>query len=628
MYDALLQHAAVADEKSRILRDLALDARRLRARDDPPRRQHRRPAPARRDLRCAGAAARARHRAAAPAHARGAHGHRHRGRAARAHHRSRRLPGHARARTQRAHGAHRLRRRAEGGVPARRALRHAARRDGVGRDAGRRLERPRRRGRRAHTRSGAAPAPVRRHRRRSSATATPPRRWSRRSRADASNAGRPCTDRSQTCPLASAITARVTPSTRYTPACPPRIHPTADVSPDATIGDGTRIWHEAQVREGARIGRECILGKGVYVDVGVVIGDRCKIQNRASIFHGVTLEDGVFVGPHAVFANDRFPRATNPDGTLKSDDDWTVEPTLVAAAPASAPAPSSCPASRSAPRRWSPPAPSSRPTCPTHAIVKGNPARIAGWACDCGRPLDHVRSAHSGTASTATAPTARIRGVSAESMPVVDRAPSGRRSIKLAHPIIEEDERARRDRGARLRPARAGPARRRVRAGVRGSTSARSTPSPSRTAPPRCTSRCSRTASAAHRRSNVQRSNDQPDEVIVPAFSFAATANTVLLAGARPVFVDVRDDDFNIDVAADRSGDHAADARDRRRAPLRPDVRHRRRRRDLRAPQPRADRRRRAGRRRIDRRDRARAPPAPAASPSTRRRTSPPAKAA
>ena len=107
------------------------------------------------------------------------------------------------------------------------------------------------------------------------------------------------------------------------------IHATAEVSPDATIGEGTKVWHHAQVREGASVGRECVLGKGVYVDKDVVVGDRCKVQNRASLFHGVTLEDGVFVGPHAVFANDTFPRAINPDGSPKSDDDWTVEPTLV-----------------------------------------------------------------------------------------------------------------------------------------------------------------------------------------------------------------------------------------------------------------------------------------------------------
>ena len=168
---------------------------------------------------------------------------------------------------------------------------------------------------------------------------------------------------------------------------PTRIHPTADVSPDATIGDGTQIWHESQVREGARIGSECILGKGVYVDTGVVVGDRCKIQNRASIFHGVTLEDAVFVGPHAVFANDRFPRATNPDGSLKSDDDWTVEPTLFRRGASVGAGAVILPGVIIGASAMVAAGAVVTADVPAHAIVKGNPARIAGWACECGRPL-------------------------------------------------------------------------------------------------------------------------------------------------------------------------------------------------------------------------------------------------
>jgi UDP-3-O-[3-hydroxymyristoyl] glucosamine N-acyltransferase len=95
------------------------------------------------------------------------------------------------------------------------------------------------------------------------------------------------------------------------------VHPSADVSPTATVGDGTRIWQHCQVREGARIGRGCILSKGVYIDAGVRVGDNVKIQNGISIYHGVTLEDGVFCGPHCVFTNDRQPRAINPDGSPK-----------------------------------------------------------------------------------------------------------------------------------------------------------------------------------------------------------------------------------------------------------------------------------------------------------------------
>src|SRR5437764_6564937 len=107
------------------------------------------------------------------------------------------------------------------------------------------------------------------------------------------------------------------------------IHPTADVSPEATIGAGTKVWHQAQVREGAVLGRNCILGKGAYVDFDVRIGDNVKIQNRASVYHGVTLEDGVFVGPHVVFTNDKLPRAINADGSLKADDDWELGHILV-----------------------------------------------------------------------------------------------------------------------------------------------------------------------------------------------------------------------------------------------------------------------------------------------------------
>ncbi len=165
------------------------------------------------------------------------------------------------------------------------------------------------------------------------------------------------------------------------------IHPSADVSPHAQIGDGTRVWHEAQVREGARIGRECILGKGVYVDVDVVVGNRCKLENRASLFHGVTLEDGVFVGPHAVFANDRYPRAVTPGGDLKTDADWNVEPVLVRRGASVGAAAVVLTGVTIGP--WAMVAAGAVVTAsvPAHAVVRGNPARIAGWACACGRPL-------------------------------------------------------------------------------------------------------------------------------------------------------------------------------------------------------------------------------------------------
>ena len=81
--------------------------------------------------------------------------------------------------------------------------------------------------------------------------------------------------------------------------------------PSAT---GSSVWHLAQVREDAVLGRNCVIGRGAYVGTGVRIGDNCKIQNYALVYEPAVLEDGVFVGPAVVLTNDAFPRAVNPDG--------------------------------------------------------------------------------------------------------------------------------------------------------------------------------------------------------------------------------------------------------------------------------------------------------------------------
>ncbi len=162
------------------------------------------------------------------------------------------------------------------------------------------------------------------------------------------------------------------------------IHPTADVSPKATLGPGTRVWHEVQIREGAVLGRNCILGKGAYVDFGVRIGDNVKVQNHASIYHGVTLENGVFVGPHVVFTNDRLPRAINADGSLKSDADWEIGEILVKEG-ASLGAASVIVAGVTI-GRFALVGAGSVVTrdVPDFGLVYGNPARLAGYVCENG----------------------------------------------------------------------------------------------------------------------------------------------------------------------------------------------------------------------------------------------------
>jgi UDP-2-acetamido-3-amino-2,3-dideoxy-glucuronate N-acetyltransferase len=102
------------------------------------------------------------------------------------------------------------------------------------------------------------------------------------------------------------------------------VHPSAEVSDAAVVGAGTRIWHQAQVREGARLGTNCVVGKGAYIDVDVQIGNNVRIQNGAFIYHGCSVEDGVFIGPRVCFTNDKRPRAINLDGSAKEPGDWEV----------------------------------------------------------------------------------------------------------------------------------------------------------------------------------------------------------------------------------------------------------------------------------------------------------------
>ncbi len=166
-----------------------------------------------------------------------------------------------------------------------------------------------------------------------------------------------------------------------------RIHATADVAADAVIGPGTSIWNHAQVRERARVGAECIIGKNVYIDADVVIGDRCKVQNNVSLYHGVTVEDGVFIGPHVCFTNDRLPRAINPDGSLKSDADWEVGPILVRHGAALGANSTILPGVTIG--AWAMVGSGSVVTrdVADHELVVGNPARRLGTACSCGQAL-------------------------------------------------------------------------------------------------------------------------------------------------------------------------------------------------------------------------------------------------
>ncbi len=152
-------------------------------------------------------------------------------------------------------------------------------------------------------------------------------------------------------------------------------------SEGAKIGEGTRVWANANILEGAVIGEHCNICDGCYVERGAVIGDHVTLKNGVAVFDGVTLEDDVFVGAGAAFINDRNPRSHRSDA-------WVLEKTLVQKG------------SHDRGQCHGDVRGDHRDLCcyrcgcvvvknvPDYTIVVGNPARLTGYACRCGRTLN------------------------------------------------------------------------------------------------------------------------------------------------------------------------------------------------------------------------------------------------
>jgi len=157
------------------------------------------------------------------------------------------------------------------------------------------------------------------------------------------------------------------------------IHPTATVEKTAKIGSGTRVWHYAHVRDGAVIGKNCILGHCAYVDKNVRIGDNVKVENKASVFQGVTVCDDVFIGPHVVFTNDARPRSLG---------EWEIVKTLVKkGASIGANSTILCGIVIGAHSMVGAGSVVTKDV-PDHCLVYGNPAIIRGFVCQCGDDLE------------------------------------------------------------------------------------------------------------------------------------------------------------------------------------------------------------------------------------------------
>jgi len=157
------------------------------------------------------------------------------------------------------------------------------------------------------------------------------------------------------------------------------VDPTAIIDNKVSLGSGTKVWHFVHIMEGAKIGKDCIIADYVNVGRGVKIGNNVKLENRATVYEGVTIEDKVFVGPHATFTNDPYPRSFNTD--------WKILPTLVEEGSSiGAGTVIVCGVTIG---EYALVGAGSIVTenMPPHALAYGNPARIRGFVCKCGRKL-------------------------------------------------------------------------------------------------------------------------------------------------------------------------------------------------------------------------------------------------
>jgi UDP-2-acetamido-3-amino-2,3-dideoxy-glucuronate N-acetyltransferase len=166
-----------------------------------------------------------------------------------------------------------------------------------------------------------------------------------------------------------------------------RIHSSAELEPDVSVGSDTVVWQRTEIRRGAVIGAESTVGRDVLIDTDVSIGTRVRIDDQALIYSGARIEDGVFIGPGAILTNDRFPRAITPTGELTGPDDREIAPIVLRRGSTIGASAVIVGGAEIGPFATIGAGAVVTRDVPGHALVAGNPARRIGWVCACGRRL-------------------------------------------------------------------------------------------------------------------------------------------------------------------------------------------------------------------------------------------------
>jgi len=168
-----------------------------------------------------------------------------------------------------------------------------------------------------------------------------------------------------------------------------KIHANALVETDE-IGEGTCVWAFAHVMKGVRVGTNSNIGDHAFLETGAIVGNNVTIKNQVCIWEGVVIEDDVFIGPHATFTNDRFPRSPRMEqakSRYESRDRWLCT-TQVRRGCAIGAGAVICPGVELGMYSVIAAGAVVTKNVPPFALVIGNPARRVRDVCTCGEPLN------------------------------------------------------------------------------------------------------------------------------------------------------------------------------------------------------------------------------------------------